>query len=49
MTQSKRKSRINKHSGSIAWQYQVPYWLYVFLDVGNNIVLEVKERHLTIL
>ena len=23
----------NKHCENIAWQYQVPYWLYVFLEV----------------
>ena len=25
--------RYNKHSESIAWQYQVPYRLHVFLEV----------------
>ena len=28
-----KETETNKHSESIAWQYQVPYWLYVFLEV----------------
>ena len=42
-----KKSKSNKHSESIAWQYQVPYRLYVFLEVLYP--FRSKRRYLTIL